>query len=177
VDVELSSRPAEPAAVTELRALSRRAQAGDPAALPRIRDILDAHPEVWRYVGDLAALAERVWAEVLAAGDPLAAESMRRTAAALRAELAGEHPSALERLLVDQVVACWMEVKFLECRAADPGRGSLDQANFRLKRLESAQKRYLAAVKTLTDVRARLPASRSPSTAARLYDEPGLRTA
>src|SRR5436190_1019339 len=81
-----------------------------PAALPCIRDILHRHPEVWRHVGDLATLAERAWIAVLAADHPVAVESMKRTVAEMKAELAGDNATRIERLLVDQVVACWMEV-------------------------------------------------------------------
>ena len=145
------------------------------AALPHLRKILDDHPEVWRHVGDLAALAEQAWIAVLAAGHPLAVEAMKRTVAEMRAELAGGHPTRIERLLVDQVVACWLETTYLERDAADPGYAALEQAAFRLKRLESAQKRYLSAVKTLTAVRALAPGGLAPAEAMQLHDPRRLR--
>ena len=171
MDAEPSSTtPAEPRVSAELRVLVQSAQAGNPAALPHIRKILDDHPEVWRHVGDLATLAERAWIAVLAADHPVAVESMKRTVAAMKAELAGEHPTRIERLLVDQVVACWMEVSYLESVSADPGRSSLDQADFRLKRLESAQRRYLTALKTLTTLRTLVPTGLAPAPSLRLHD-------
>jgi hypothetical protein len=100
---------------------------------------------------------------VLAADHPLAVESMKRTVAEMRADLAGEHPTRLERMLADQVVACWLETKYLEAVSADPGGQSLAQAGFSLKRLESAQKRYLNAVKALTTLRTLAPAAAAPS--------------
>src|SRR5438094_26067 len=106
--------PAEPPVGAELDALVRRAQAGDAGALPRIREVLDRHPEVWQHLGDLSNLVERAWTAVLAAGHPLAAEAMKRAAGEMRAELAGERPGRLERMMVEQVVACWMEAKYLE---------------------------------------------------------------
>jgi hypothetical protein len=170
MDEGLCKTPSEPAVVVELRTLVQQAQGGDPAVLPRIRQILDDHPEVWQHLGDLSTLAERAWISVLAGDNPLAVEAMKRTVAEMKADLAGEQPSRLERMLVDQVIACWMETKVLECSSADPVRGSLDQANFRLKRLESAPKRYLNAVKMLTDLRTLLPAGLSPSGAIKLYE-------
>jgi hypothetical protein len=170
MDAEPLSRPTEPPFAAELRALVLTAQAGDPAALPRIRLILDGHPEVWRHVGDLATLAERAWIAVLAADHPVAVESMKRTVAEMKADLAGEHPTRLERLLVDQVIACWLEISYLETVAADPGRSSLDQADFRLKRLDSAQKRYLSAMKALTALRALVPAGLEPTPSVKLHD-------
>ena len=125
---------------------------------------------MWRHVGDLATLAERAWITVLAADHPVAVESVKRTVAELKADLAGEHPTRLERLLIDQVIACWMEVSYLETASADPGRSSLDQAGFHLKRLESAQKRYLSAMKALTALRALAPAGLEPTPSVKLHD-------
>jgi hypothetical protein len=171
MDAEPSSATlAEPRDSAELRVLVQSAQAGNSAALPHIRKFLDDHPEVWRHVGDLATLAERAWITVLAADHPVAVESMKRTVAELKADLAGEHPTRLERLLIDQVIACWMEVSYLESISADPGRSSLEQAGFRLQRLESAQKRYLNAMKALTSIRALAPAGLEPTPSVKLHD-------
>ena len=49
MDAEPLHRPTEPPVAAELRALVKSAQAGDPAALPRVREILDQRPEVWRH--------------------------------------------------------------------------------------------------------------------------------
>jgi hypothetical protein len=168
---ELFRIPTEPPVAVELRTLVQRAQAGDAGALPRIRQILEAHPEVWQTVGDLAALTERAWITVLAADNPLGIESLKRTIAAMKADLAGEHPTPLERLLIGQVVSTWMELKYVESTSADPGHGSLEQAAFRLKRLESAQKRFDQAVKTLTSVRTLLPAGLAPAGAIKVFEE------
>src|SRR5947209_12633703 len=111
---EQSKTPPEPAVALELRALVQRAQGGDATALGPIRQLLDQHPEIWQHVGDLSALVERAWIGVLAADHPLAVESIKRTLAAMKAELAGDHPSRLEQLLVDQVAACWLEARYME---------------------------------------------------------------
>src|SRR5262245_60496788 len=96
-DAPSTTTPPEPAVIGELRALAKRAQAGDAAALLRLRELLDSHPEVWRQVGDLAALAERAWLAVLAGNNPLTVESMGRSVAAMKAELLGENPTCQER--------------------------------------------------------------------------------
>src|SRR5262245_41680555 len=162
-DAPSTITPPDPAVTAELRALAKRAQAGDAAALLRLRELLDAHPEVWRQVGDLAALAERAWLAVLAGNNPLTVEAMGRSVAAMKAELLGERPTPVERLLVEQVIARWMEVKYCEATSADPGRRSPEPPGLALTRLESAQKRHLGAIKALADVRRRAPAGRAPS--------------
>src|SRR5207302_31972 len=46
-----SPPPAESPLVAELRDLVERANRGEAAALPRLRAVLDVHPEVWQTVG------------------------------------------------------------------------------------------------------------------------------
>src|SRR5208283_4769473 len=151
------SPPAEPPFLVELRALVKQAEAGDATVLPRLRQLLDEHPEIWHHVGDVAGIVERAWIGLLAGDDALAVESMKRTIAEMRSDLAGEHPTRLERMMVDQVVACWLETKHVEAASALAKQGSPESANYRLKRLESAQRRYEGAIKTLTTVRTLLP--------------------
>jgi hypothetical protein len=169
---ERCTRPPEPAVAMELRALVSRAQAGEAGALPRIRAILDEHPEAWQHVGNLSALAERAWVTVLAADHPLAVESLKRMIAEMKADLTGPHPTRLELMLVDLVLICWMECQYLASVSANPCRSSLDQAAFQLERVESAQKRYLNAAKTLTTLRALLPSGLAPAQAVQVFQEP-----
>ena len=95
-------------------------------------------------------MAELAWIPVLAAAHPVAVESLKRTVAEMKIDLASDNPTHIEQPLVNQVVACWTEVSYLESMTADQERSSLDQSDFRLKRLESAQSRYLNALKTTT---------------------------
>jgi hypothetical protein len=88
----------------------------------------------------------------------------------MKSDLAGEHPTRLEQMLVDQVVACWLELKYAEHVSASAASSSLEQAAFRLKRLESAQKRYLEAVKTLTTLRKLMPAGLAPAESIKLHE-------
>ena len=55
---------------------------------------------------------------------------------ALRGELAGGRPSALESLLVDQVVACHAAASAAQALAASPE--TLGQGTFGVRQLESA---------------------------------------
>ena len=142
--------------------LSDRAKAGDRAALDGLRRLLDGHPELWRALGDLAALARRSWVELVAGDFPALAESVGREVAELRRELEGPAPSPTERLLVEQVLACRLEVHHAALAAARPGPGGLEQAAFALRRSESAQRRYLGALKLLTAVRALVPQGLAP---------------
>jgi hypothetical protein len=146
-----------------LDGLVARANTGDPEAVAELRALLDANPELWRRIGDLGGHAEAAWVGLVARGDRLIAESVRREADRLRAELLGERPSPVERLLADQVVVTHLELRYHQLRAADaPGvtRGQKSAAD---GRLAGAQRRHLAALRLLAAVRKLLaqPGARS----------------
>jgi hypothetical protein len=116
----------------------------------------------------LSKVAERAWLELLA-GEALAAESIRRHVEQLRADLAGPHATAIEHLLVNRVVVCYLAVQHADIGAARPGSISLDQVCVRTKRCESAQRNYLAALKTLARLRATVPQGLAPLNPLRLF--------
>lgn len=160
----------QPTAATELKGLVERAKSGDVTALPRLRELLDQHPEVWQHVGDLERIVVRSWADLLAGDNPLALEAIKRQAEQLRAELEGKSPTPLEKLLVGQVISCWLEMSHAQVQAAEPGSQTLSRASYVLKRAESVQKRYLAAVRALTTVRTLLPRGLLPVHQLGLFD-------
>jgi hypothetical protein len=157
---------AEPAEVAELRSLMSRAQQGDESALPRLRTILDDHPEVWGFYGDLAAHAERAWISLASGCDLALAEALSRRAAALKSELTGPSPAPLERLLAERVVATWLQVNWTDAVTARAGELSIRQAELAVKRQNAAHRRYLTALEALATVQRLLPAVQRPGTVA-----------
>jgi hypothetical protein len=145
--------------------LVRRANDGNAACLDGLREILDKNPAIWRRAGDVSALAERSWTDLLANGNKLAEESIRRRLAEFKRELAGDQAAPLESLLIDLVGVCWLATNQAEIAAAGPAGGSLQQAQFRLRRAESAQRRLLNAAKTLVMLRALAPRGLRPTPA------------
>ncbi len=81
-------------------------------------------------------------------------EAVRRKLELLRADLLGPDPTPVERLLVERVAACWLQVQDAELRYAQ-GQGSLSirQADYHQRRMDAANRRYLAALKALAVVR------------------------
>jgi hypothetical protein len=144
-------KPAEGLYTEEMRRLLLRAQAGDPAVLPQLRELLDARPALWQRLGDLAGHTEEALLG-LAGRSLLARESIRRRMDELRAELAGPAPSAVERLLVGRVVVCWAQVHLADLEATQKARAGPQGAHAE-RRQSGAQARYLAALKMLTLVR------------------------
>ena len=154
----------------ELLDLIAAARSGDATVLPRLRQVLDDHPEVWRHAGNLAQMTKQLWINLITGDDPLIGESIIRQAAAMRAELEGEAPTALDRLLVDQVVASWLEKSFAEIALAAPDQ-PLRQARHRVQHAEVAQRKYLAAIKALTTVRTLRSKAVMPNEPLRVFDE------
>jgi hypothetical protein len=135
----------------------RKANAGDQKALVQLRKFLDGNPQVWQHVGDIARTAEKAWITVIANGSSLAAEAIRRQLAELKTELMEGSSTVVDRMLVDTVVATWLELHYLRSVDADTRNRSVTQGSLLLKRLESAQRRHANALKQLTQIRKLLP--------------------
>ena len=71
----------------------------------------------------------------------------------MRADLAGPNPTPIERLLVERVVACWLQVQDADVRYAQAKDLSLKWYEYCQRRMNHSHKRYLSAVKTLALVR------------------------
>jgi len=137
-----------------LQILVDRANAGSKTALDALRQLMNKCPEIWKEMGDLTKHAEIAWEALLAGDDRLLLESIKRFVERLKGELAGPAPSPVELLLAQQAALTWMASRYAEIAAARPGPSSLGEAKMRLKRAESAQRRHLASIKTLTELRA-----------------------
>jgi hypothetical protein len=167
------NKPLEPTALVELRELVDRAQAGDATALPCLQPLMEADPEVWRHLAELAARVERSWLDLLSAGHPFLANALKGITPELKTDLLGDNPTPLERLLVDQWVCCWLEVHHAEAEAERLPSGSAKPAGFRRRHLKAAQRRFQTAVKALRDLRTLVPAALAQRPAPRLYEPEG----
>jgi hypothetical protein len=133
----------------KLKALLKRAQKGDAEALARVKEALEQAPELWEHLGDLASHVQSAWIDLMAKENPLQNEGYRRKVSEMKIELASPHASALEMLLVDRVVASWLQVQCADAAAAQAGEVPIPQAQFHLKRQVQAHKRYLGALSAL----------------------------
>ena len=150
------SNSADSAASAEERRLQNyldRARAGDRSVLPQLQQVLDNSPRLWREYMDLVTLSEQTWIRKLACGDALYEESLRRQLQEFKKNLAGPQPSTLELVLIDRIAAAWLAAAHAE-QAESTGDDQNPQiARLRIQRLESANRRFLAASKTLAQVR------------------------
>lgn len=136
----------------DVNSLIDRAQRGDKNAMAGLGDFFD-RPEAVELAGNLARMAQDKLVEAYSGNNLLVREGITRKVVALRDELAGPNPTALERLLVEGIVACWVHVNHLEANYANKGNMSLRLADHYQRSISSAHRRYLSSIRTLATVR------------------------
>lgn len=143
-----------PTTTEGLKTLLKRTQAGDHTALPVVRQMV-SDPHYLRLLGgELAETAIKSFIRGMSEKDVGFAEAVQKKMELMRAELLGESPTPVERLLVERIVACWLQVQDADIRAAQGQKdATLKQADFHQRRMDAANKRFLAAVRTLAVVR------------------------
>ena len=151
-----ATKPADvaiPTGVEELRKFLARAQGGDASTLPALRRMLQVPSAVELFGGELARQAERSLVEAAAGKDLAFKEALLRKLELLRAELGGPNPAPVERLLVERIVACWLQVQDADVRYAQAKGLSIEWYEYYQRRMDRAHKRYLSALKALALVR------------------------
>jgi hypothetical protein len=161
--------------LAELQALSKKAEAGGKEARKELRLMVrTSSAEVIGRASDVGRRAGQTLARTAARGDPLMEEALYAKLDAMRAEIAGEDPTPLEVLLTERVVSLWMLTTLLEALLGNQYRKDVGDGRERLspsyilqqsRILESATRRYLAAIKELARVR-KLQAGASAATAS-----------
>lgn len=144
---------AVPTTADGVRDLLKRAAKGDAATVPALRKLLEDPANIDRLGGNLAGYAEASFVKALGGGDLSVREAIYAKLRALRMELLGENPTPVERLLVSRVVACWLQVQDADIRTAQAKDPTFRQAEFNQRRMDAANRRYLAALKALALVR------------------------
>ncbi len=143
----------------QLREVVEDANDGDEGALSKVKEIFKEAPGMARIFADLAGEAELSLIKRVTGGDPVVREALPVRLKAMRKELAGPDPSALERLLAERIVACWLQVQYAEIiYAQNLGSMNIAQSDYHQRRLDKLHRRYLSAIKALAQVRKMGPA-------------------
>lgn len=126
----------------------------NPKDVQELRAMLQEFPDLWKFAGDLADIAQ----QHLIAGvgkRPLVAESVRHSAIVLGKSLTLPTDTMLERMLIQQCVTAHLHhyVIELQYQNAREGGASLEQGMYWEKKLSASQRRYLRAIETLARVR------------------------
>lgn len=138
-----------------LRNVLERAQDGDESVLPALRRALKEEPKISNIFVDLAGSLESSIVSNMAGDDLMLRECLPRNLKEMRKDLTGENPSPLEKLLVERVVICWLQLQHFEMIYAQNLSKSqtLAQSDFQQKRIDRVHRRYLSAIKTLAQIR------------------------
>ena len=149
--------------LAKLRALSKRAEAGEKEARKELRRMVrSSSEEVIGRASDVGRRAGQTLARTASGGDPLIEEALFAKLDVMRAQIAGDDPTPLEVLLTERVVSLWMLTTVLEVLLASQYRKNVGEGPERLspsyimqqsRILESATRRYLAAIRELARVR------------------------
>ena len=142
----------------EVRAILEKANTEDPdpADVRALQRVLRESPDLWREYG--GGLAHQAIVHLLdnISMMVLVREFAKREVEAIRRSLGYDHAPEIERLLIDQVILCWLRLNLLEQRYTSIRNEraiGIDQAAFLERRLSAVQRRFLRAVETLARVR------------------------
>ena len=131
------------------------AQAGDKTALAELRPIVE-RAGMWPCIGNLARKVEESWLEAMTGRNGLVREGFERCMADMRTELLAAGDNPLERLLVERVVACWLQVAHADMAYATLAKSdshTFKQGAHYLDRQDRAHARFIKATRTLATVR------------------------
>jgi hypothetical protein len=137
----------------EIQDILARAQVGDASAMPTVLKWFENPKIVDLMGGDLARLAQTRLIDRFSGTNLVCREALPRKLDQLRAEVGGPHPSPLERLLVDRVVAGWVHLHYLEVLYFQAASLTPTVSTYYQRSIQRAQANYLAAIKTLATVR------------------------
>ncbi len=143
-----------PASVNSTEAFAQlveRANAGDKVALEEVRTLLNNNPTVVATVTDLEARCLDRALDLLCAQNNIVREAFRVKMETLERELAGPYPTPAIRYGAKRVVMAWLALQAADCHCADAAQNEIPRRWQDAR--DSAERRYLAALKTLEIVR------------------------
>ena len=149
---EIAIKRPKDADAKKLDALLRKSQEGDAKALDELVELYGDRESSWLQIGDYAGMVQKRILESQLGQNLLVRRGIDRRLKVMRTELMGPEPSPLERVLVERVVACWLQVQAAEM-LFNRGGISFEQAEHDQKVIDRAHRRHLSAIKTLAVVR------------------------
>lgn len=135
-------------------ALLAQAQKGDAKALADLRQRLADNPELWNRLSTLTdGLECRLLDGAFGDSNSIARERFERELRQLRRGLGWKTATPLERLCVDRITVTWLHLLLEEHRQAAAREPSTRAVLTRERLVAQAQRRHMAAIKTLAQVR------------------------
>lgn len=136
--------------------LWRRCEKDKPKAedLQAFRQMLKDTPGLWRVAGDLGRLSRNAIIRQFKV-QATTFESLEHGMEELAADLGRAKATALEKLLIDQVVTSWLHLSVIQLRytSAHTESIALPLSEYLERRLTLAQRRFLRTIEALARVR------------------------
>ena len=149
--MEVATRTLEEAEVLE------RINKGEhgPQDLDALRAMLAKNGKNLRRAADLCDLAFRTAKELMGNDSPLLTELMEDRRQLMRSELGYEDSPLIERLIIDEIILCWLrhyqaQYKHMQI---EQGGMTLEQGKYWEKRVAATQRRLLRSIESLARVR------------------------
>jgi len=135
-------------------ALTNKMASGDKKAGETLVGAMRKHPEVADVILKGTSTLLTSWIEY-GTSDPFSRFVSEERARKLRGELRGQSSTPLERLLIDRIVICSLQVEVAENQYVRmmKGGGTLTKGRFYEDLQDRAQRRYISAIKALAQVR------------------------
>lgn len=153
--VPTDSAPALPDANT-FYTLVKKAEKGDTKALAEVRKWCKQQPQLWDTLAIKAASSTRhSLLNLLTSNNAVAYDALNYEMQGMQKELLGSFPSPLEKLLVERICSCYLQVQYAESIFAQKTGGSLSLSygEYLQRQVDRANQRYAAAIRALAQVR------------------------
>jgi hypothetical protein len=134
----------------DIIALVGRAEDGSEEALD-LRRLLDRHPELPEFLGNVVRLLENYLIGVTAGGSQVTRLSIEKYIARIRRALLAEGDSPTDVLLIDRLVVCLLDVSIRQARAQ--AAVSNTESRRRQRLLDQAARRQLKSFKAYAELR------------------------
>lgn len=146
-----------------VEALIKRTNLENPKQADRdeLRRLLRENPRKWKWAGDVARRATDHVVKTYSGRNAFSQESQARAVEVMREEYGHKTASPMERMLIEQIIICWLRLNSLEMVHTSKTFEShtTETGLYWDRRLTSAQRRFTRAVETLAKVRKHLAAA------------------
>lgn len=126
------------------------------AAVKALDKFLEDNPDVWGEVSNMAETVTGALIEKICAGNPAMSSIRTKECCRIVEELGYADSSAVEQLLIKQIIMCWLRLWWTEFYATQftmAANYNMKVADHWEKKLTYAQKRYTRAIESLARVR------------------------
>lgn len=153
--VEISER--KNSLFNDFKALAKRVDRDKPDQhdVDALAAFLHDNPKYWIWAGDLAEQANLSLIESMDAPQSMK-QSLKTGLSKMTAEMVRPDDGQLERLMIRQIVGCWLRLSYTEYHYNHhlvAGDGTLAQGDYWERRLTASQRRYTQAIESLARVR------------------------